>query len=155
MRTRSRLAGVIFTFLLLHAGFASAGSFTPGNIVVYRVGTGGAATLAGTATAVFVDEYTPAGAFVQSVPLPTTTSGAQHALDASGTSTSEGMMTRSADGRYLVLGGYDAVLGGTIATNASNRVLGRIDSAGTIDTSTSEIGFARRNQHELTHQKRA
>src|SRR5205823_271726 len=107
----------------------------------YRVGTG-AAALAGTGTAVFVDEYTPAGALVQSVALPTTTVGAQHALTSSGTSSAEGMMTRSIDGRYLMLPGYDAAIGAAVATSASNRVIGRIDSTGAIDTSTFETGTA-------------
>ncbi|HKS26160.1 MAG TPA: lamin tail domain-containing protein [Thermoanaerobaculia bacterium] len=126
--------------LLLTASIASAAAFTPGNIVVYRVGSGSA--LAGTATAVFVDEYTQAGVLVQSVALPTTTVGAQHALTSSGTSSAEGMMTRSNDGRYLILPGYDAALGAAVASAASNRVIGRVDSAGAIDTSTFETGSA-------------
>src|SRR6476646_382680 len=35
-------------------------AFTPGDLVVYRVGDG-SASLTGIATAVFLDEYTPAG----------------------------------------------------------------------------------------------
>ena len=111
--------------ILAMAGAANAAGFTAGNIVVYRVGTG-AAGLAGTATAVFVDEYTPAGALVQSIALPTSTVSLQHSLTSSGTSSSEGMMTRSNDGRFLLLPGYDAALGGAIASSASNRVVGRI-----------------------------
>ena len=120
---------------------APSAALTSGNLVVYRVGTG-AAALAGTATSVFLDEYTPAGTFVQSIPLPTTTVGSQHALTSSGTSSAEGMMTRSADGRYLILPGYDAALGAAIATTASNRVLARVDATGAIDTSTFEPGSA-------------
>ena len=48
--------------------------FTPGNLVVYRVGDG-AAVLASSGTAVFLDEYTTAGVLVQSIPVPTTTPG--------------------------------------------------------------------------------
>ena len=94
-------------------------AFTPGNIVVYRVGTGGAA-LNGNATEVFIDEYTPTGAFVQTIALPTTDSLPNQTLTASGTATSEGLMTRSVDGHYLVLAGYDAAVG-TLAVAGPRR----------------------------------
>src|SRR5688572_8497010 len=52
---------------------AEAAAFTSGNLVIYRVGTGGAATLSNAATAVFLDEYTTSGGTpVQSIALPTT-----------------------------------------------------------------------------------
>ena len=73
-------------------------AFTAGNIVVYRVGAG-AAALSSAATQVFLDEYTTAGVLVQSIPLPTATSGMQDALTASGTATSEGLISDSANGR--------------------------------------------------------
>ncbi|MCU1347361.1 MAG: polymorphic outer membrane protein, partial [Acidobacteria bacterium] len=118
---------------------ALAAAFTPGNIVVYRVGTG-AAALGSTATAVFVDEYTTAGAFVQSIAMPTAVAGAQRRLTAAGTS-AEGFVNRSVDGQYLLLTGYDAATGTAgVATSTSatvNRVIGRIDTSGTVDTSTA------------------
>jgi len=46
---------------------------------------------------------------VQSVALPTTGANGAHALIASGTASSEGLLSRSADGRFLVLTGYDIV----------------------------------------------
>src|SRR5262245_51312858 len=64
-------------------------SFTPCNLVVYRVGTG-SGSLLNSGNAVFLDEYTPAGTLVQSIPLPATASGSNHQLIASGTATSEG-----------------------------------------------------------------
>src|SRR5205807_2633621 len=91
-----------------------AAPFTPGNIVLYRVGDGGA-TLGSTGTAVFLDEYTPAGVFVQSVAMPTT--GTSGRLVASGTATTEGFLTRSEDGRYLVVPGYDANIGTVVTTS--------------------------------------
>jgi hypothetical protein len=117
-----------------------AAAFTEGNLIVYRVGTGSGA-LASAATAVFLDEYTPSGTLVQSIALPTTDSGANQTLTASGTATSEGLLTRSADGQYLLLTGYDAALGTTnITTSTSatiNRVIGRVDAAGNVNTSTA------------------
>jgi predicted extracellular nuclease len=120
-------------------------AFTPGNIVVYRVGNGSAA-LSSAATAVFLDEYTPAGVLVQSIALPTVDSGPNQTLTASGTSTTEGMLTRSVDGRYLVLSGYDAAPGTpgvtTSASGTINRVIGRVAADGTIDTTTALTDYS-------------
>src|SRR5205085_10034037 len=103
------------------------------NIVVYRVGDG-SATLGSAATAVFLDEYTPAGTLVQSIPMPTSVNGSNKRLTAAGSSTSEGFLTRSSNGQYLVLTGFDADLGtGLVASTSSvatNRVVGRIDPSG-------------------------
>ena len=119
----------------------SAAAFNPSNIVVYRVGTG-AAALSSAATAVFLDEYTSAGTLAQSIALPTLTGGGR-ALTASGTATSEGLLTRSGDGRFLILTGYDAAVG-TAAVNGTasslvQRIVGRVDANGTVDT-TSNLG---------------
>jgi predicted extracellular nuclease len=122
-------------------------AFTPGNVVVYRVGTGSAA-LTSAATAVFLDEYTPGGVLVQSIALPTADSGANQTLTASG-SQAEGFLNLSADGRYLMVTGYDAAVGtaavaGTTGA-AVNRIIGRIDANGTIDTSTAITAFSTGN----------
>ena len=65
-------------------------AFTPGNLVIYRVGDG-TSPLAGTGNPVFLDEYTTAGTLVQSIPMPTTVVGANRRLVAGGTATSEGL----------------------------------------------------------------
>ena len=124
-------------------------SFTPGNIVVYRVGTG-TGSLVNTGNAVFLDEYTPTGTLVQSIALPTADAGQVHALIAAGTSTSEGLLTLSADGRYLVLAGYDASPGGSASLSGTTgttvgRTVGRVDASGAIDTSTVLTDFASGN----------
>lgn len=113
----------------------------PGNLVVYRVGNG-TGTLTSAANPVFLDEFSPAGgAPVGSVSLPTAVSGPQRALTASGSATSEGLLTRSIDGRYLVLTGYNAAPGtaSVVSTSAAtvNRVIGRVDAGGAVDTSTA------------------
>lgn len=126
--------------LAMIAGSASGADFTTGNLVVYRVGTGSGA-LASAATAVYLDEYTTAGVLVQSLALPTAASGANFALTATGTATSEGLMTRSTNGQYLVLTGYNAAPGTTsVSTSvptATARIVGRVDASGTIDTTTA------------------
>src|SRR4051812_18716559 len=98
---------------MLAGGAISAGApFTPGNLVVVRVGPGNGSggALDGTATTVFLEEH-PTGVHLtplQTIGLQSTsaTSG-NRALTLSGSSTSEGFLTLSADGRYLLLGGYN------------------------------------------------
>ncbi len=124
-------------------------AFTPGNIVIYRVGDG-AGSLVNTGSAVFLDEFTPAGTLVQSVALPTTISGANKRLIASGTATSEGALTRATDGSCLLLTGYDADLGGGTSlsgtTSASvNRVVGVVYADGTVNTTTALTDFTSGN----------
>jgi hypothetical protein len=124
------------------ASVAQAAAFTEGNLAVYRVGvpddlsnpiSGG--------EPVFIDEYTTAGALVQSIALPTDTIGNQRRLVAHGTSTAEGFVNRSPNGQWLTFAGYDAALGTAGLNNSTastvNRVVARIDAAGNVDTSTA------------------
>ena len=83
----------------------SVNPFTPGDLVVYRVNS-----TTNAATAVFLDEYTPSGTLVQSIPISSTGSTA---LTASGTAGSEGQLTLSPDGSTLALTGYNVAAGGT------------------------------------------
>ncbi|HEX8364645.1 MAG TPA: Calx-beta domain-containing protein [Allosphingosinicella sp.] len=115
--------------------------FVLGNIVVSRVGTGSGA-LSGVATAVFLDEYTPTGTFVRSIALPTADFAPHQTLTATGNATTEGRLNLSADGRYLVLAGYDVAPGTAtnLYLNPSSgvaRVIGRVDASGAIDTTTA------------------
>ncbi len=121
------------------AGLALAGPFTPGNLVVVRVGDGG--TLSPDAVPVSLDEFTTSGTRVRSLALPTTPSGAHRAFVLGGSSTTEGHLSRSVDGRFLTLGGYDAPPGtefvASTVTSFAARVAARVDSAGSIDTTTA------------------
>ncbi len=123
----------------------SAAPFTNGNLVIYRAGTGTAA-LASAATAVYLDEYTTAGVLVQSIALPTAATGADQPLTTSGTSTSEGLITRSTDGRYLMIPGYATVPGTASITGSTGtaikRVVGRADASGVVDTSMGLADFS-------------
>ncbi|WP_216690203.1 IPT/TIG domain-containing protein [Hymenobacter siberiensis] len=114
--------------------------FTPGNIVVTRVGDG-TATLTAVATVIYLDEYTPAGVLVQSVALPTAVTGNNRILTASGNSTSELVLSRTGNGRSLLLAGY-GTSPGTAAVASSQaadvaRVVGVVSPDGSVDTSTS------------------
>jgi hypothetical protein len=128
------------TLALLALPASLLAQITPGNLIVSRVGDGLAA-LGNTATARFLDEYTPAGTFVQTIPLPTTVIGGNRRLTDSGTATSNGFLTQSGDGRYLVAAGYDAAVGTTGVTSSAsatvNRVIARIALDGTVDTTTA------------------
>lgn len=145
-RLRRLLVGALITSLvipalgILEASPAPAAGFAAGNIVVARVGTGDAA-LSGASTPVFLDEYTPAGTLVQSVPLPTAGAGANKRLTMSGSATSEGALALSSDGRYVTLTGYDADPGTASVAGSStgtvSRVVARVDGNGAVDTSTA------------------
>lgn len=139
---------IAFTAVFTLAGASAwAAAFTAGDLVIYRVGTG-SGSLVNTGNAVFLDEYTPAGTLVQSIAMPTTASGANSALYASGTATSEGMMTLSPNGQYLALTGYGSTsassLSGTTGT-AVNRVVGIVNASGAVDTSTVLTDFSSGN----------
>jgi hypothetical protein len=131
---------------ILAAAFATAsGLLTPvqaapivaGDLVIYRVGDGGAA-LGTTATAVFLDEYTTTGTLVQSIPLPTTGTSS---LTAVGNATTEGIMTVSQDGNSLLFTGYRKDVGGTSPSGdpatTTNRVIASAGLDGVVNTSVS------------------
>jgi hypothetical protein len=137
--TTSMLRHLITTAVLAAAAIAQT-PFTLGNLVVVRVGDG-VSPLSNASTATFLDEYTPGGVLVQSLPLPTAASGTNLPLTNSGTATSEGFVTVSANGIYLLVAGY-GIAPGTASVPASTtattpRVIGRIDLAGNVDTSTA------------------
>lgn len=127
---------VLLSALLPLALAAQAASVTPGNLVIYRVGDG-SASLANTATSVFLDEYTPLGLFVQSFTMAT--SGGS-ALTAVGNATTEGILSLSRTGGRVIFTGYRADSGsanpsGTLPAN-NPRVIGTLAwNAGTYDTS--------------------
>ena len=140
-----RLALLVATSVVLAVSSLNAAPFTADNIVVCRVGDG-AAALTSAATPVFLDEFTPAGALVQSIAMPTTVNGANQISTAAGTATNECAITRSANGNYLLITGYNAAAGtAAVATSTSAavpRVIGRVDVNGVIDTTTTTTSFS-------------
>ena len=122
-------------------------AFTPGNLVVLRTGgvagdgvtpsTQAGATAIGTnPTAIFIDEYTTGGALVQTLTM-TPPSGRNFTMSAS--STSEGDLQLSADGRFIIFTGFDAAPGLTpanVATSSAatvNRGYALINTQGVIN----------------------
>ncbi len=140
---------VFFGYLVVSQVQVKAGMITEGDLVVYRVGDG-TTGLVSSGSPVFVDEYTSGGTLVQSIPLPTT-AASQNPLLASGTATSEGLLTVSSDGQYVALTGYDRAIGGSGSLAGSNsttvpRTVGIIPvSTGIPDTSTALTNFASGN----------
>src|SRR5262249_52152283 len=68
------------------------------------------------------------------------------ALTQSGSATSEGYLTLSQDGHYLLLTGYNASTGTTgIAGSSVDRIVGRVDAGGTVDTTTRAPGYSANN----------
>jgi hypothetical protein len=136
-----RLPIVLFALAFFAIGVSvQAASFTPGNLVVLRL-SDGVTPISTNGTPGFLDEYTTAGALVQSIALPTTQSGANYPIAFNGTATSEGLMNLSADGKYLVIAGYAtntvAPASGAVHTAPGvPRVVARVDASGNIDTST-------------------
>lgn len=121
--------------------------FTAGDVVVYRVGDGSTG-LGSAAAPVFLDDYGTSGGAtpVSSVALPVATSGSSKSLVASGSSNSEGLLTLSADGRYLIATGYDAATGtakvGSTAAATVPRTVARVAANGAVDTTTALTDFA-------------
>jgi hypothetical protein len=124
-------------------------AFTPGDLVIERIGDG-AGSLLNTGNAVFLDEYTTAGALVQSIALPTTSAGSSNALISSGVATSEGALNLSPNGQFLTLAGYDTSPGGatSLASTTSTAVprsVAIVNALGQIDTSTALTDWASAN----------
>jgi hypothetical protein len=126
---------------------------------VLRVGDGSTA-LANTATAVFIEERKldgTSGGTTVSLPSTAASSG-NAALTNSGSASSEGGLSLSADGRYLVLAGYNQTAGATgsvggTASGTVNRVVGRVDAAGSVDTTTRiSAAFSTNNVRGATSQ---
>jgi hypothetical protein len=115
-----------------YAGNSSASPFIAGNLAVLRAGDG-TETLASSGNPVFIDQFTTNGTLAGSIAIP---ANATNALLISGSASSEGALTRSADGRLLLFAGYNIAftnsttsLANSSATNVP-RALGALDLLG-------------------------
>jgi hypothetical protein len=147
--TALALALSLTAALALQVAVAAASTgLTPGDVVVYRVGTG-AAALSSSGTQVFLDEYEPSGKFVETLSLPTVANGSNKPLVASGSATSEGLLTLSGDDNWLMATGYDASLGtakvGETKATSTPRTVARISAGGEINTTTALTDAANEN----------
>jgi hypothetical protein len=105
----------------------------PLKVSVLRVGDGSVG-LSGAAAPIFIDTYDlRTSTLMGSTPIPTTL---PNALTIAGSSFSEGFMSRSTDGRYLVFAGYNITAGGTLGSTVP-RVVGRLDGSGNFTATTT------------------
>jgi hypothetical protein len=112
---------VLATLALALAAAAQNPFFTPGNLAVLRVGDSSQA-LASSGNTVYIDQFTPGGTLVNSVPVP---DAGESALLLSGTAGSEGGLARSLDRTLLAFAGYHADLGavsGSLASQSGSAV---------------------------------
>ncbi|HUI25232.1 MAG TPA: hypothetical protein VL403_04035, partial [Candidatus Kryptonia bacterium] len=139
-RTAQRIARSTLTVLavLTFGARSHAASFTPGNIVLYRVGDGSGA-LSNNGNPVFLDEYAPSGgSAVQSIPIGI------YAQGGSGSGSGiEGLIATSTDGQFVVLTGYASTatspLSGTACGTGAgqvDRVVGVVRYDGNVDITT-------------------
>lgn len=146
-RTAASVAALAFCF----GATQLQAQFTAGNVVVMQVGDGSAA-LSSAGTALFLKEYTPAGVASYSMAIPTTT--AANGLVTSGSATSEGLITRSADKSYIIIPGYFANAGtasiaGTSSTVAP-RGIGKVSASGGYTLAASGSFFSANNIRSAT-----
>ncbi len=113
----------------------------PTDLWVVRIGSG-AAALTNASTAVFIDRVRLSDGMdsAAAIALPVAMDGANNPFTTSGTSDSDGQLTRSVDRRFAVLAGY-AVAPGTASVTGTpsstvRRVVARVSAAGVVDTTT-------------------
>lgn len=130
---RKKSYSALLSVLLLHAGLyaQTTTKFNDGYLTVYKATS--ASALTNTGTAIVAEEFDPATASQAapnySVPVPTT---GTTRLVVSGTATASGGMTRSENGRYLLLPGYDAATGAANSTFTTNGAIRTINASGTV-----------------------
>ncbi len=142
MRARS----LLFVSALATVATSQAAGLAGNSIAVYSVGSG-AVTLSSAAQATSVIDFGTNGAILSTYAAPSTGSSS---LTNSGSATSEGQLTLSADGKTLLFAGYRADAGtASIAgsTSANNpRVVGTLNvGTGLVDTSTTTAAFSANN----------
>src|ERR1700748_948366 len=123
---------IISAALFLASTTGLLAQFTPGNVVVLQAGDG-SIPLASTGNAIVLKEFaTTGGAPTYSLAIPTTTVTGSP-LVVSGSATSEGTLSRSADGRFLVFGGYANLYTSSLASASATvapRGVGYVDATG-------------------------
>ena len=99
----------------------AANPFTPGDVVVYRVGDSTTPAGNSAATTVYLDEYTPTGTLVQSVELSNSSANGAIAFTDSGKAGSAGQISLSPDGKEIAMFGYNANVGTASVTSSTVR----------------------------------
>ena len=147
-------AGKLLCSFFLYASLPAGAQWAGGNLIVLQVGDSTAA-LTSAAAPVLLQEYYPATP-AQMVPvhtmlLPTTGTGR---ITISGSASTEGLMTLSADSNHLVIAGYDAAPG-TAAVNSTtasnvNRVADTVNAQSIAGRSIVSLAFSTTNFRAAT-----
>lgn len=131
-----RMTSIIFLGTMLAVLPARVlAQYTDGNLTVFKVTSSSA--LANTGTSIVVEEYNPTTASQSSavtiVALPSSTSSlGVNDIVVSGTGTSAGEITRSENGRYIIIPGYKALVGSANSTFNTNGAIRSVNGSGTI-----------------------
>ncbi len=127
---------VLFLSLMLVA-FKSEAQFTPGNLVVLKVGDG-ATALGATATNVTLVQLKTDGTRIDSLAIPSTGSNKLVLL---GNNYLDGALRLSTNGQYITFAGYDATVGSTSSSTLdnTNKVIARVGTNGVVDLSTKIV----------------
>lgn len=147
------------TVVAAAAGLASSvfAQFNNGNLVVLQADQNGSGTLSAVAAAVQLRGYQPGFGFTGfNVSINNGNFGTRQTI--SGSSTSEGFLGLSANGQYLLTGGYDAARGaggspfptgsGSVATSTvteANRIMGITSLSGTTTLYRMTDAFSQAN----------
>jgi hypothetical protein len=114
-----------------------SGQCVPPTLAVVRIGDGTVVPAMAQSQPVFLDQYQLTGTVSGSVRLPMVASGANQAFALSPGYMGDGALSTSVDGRYVTLAGYATPPVGVDPVVAGYpRVVARVDSSGSADTST-------------------
>jgi hypothetical protein len=128
---------LLLGFTALWGGAALAGPFTPGDLVILQVNAGAVTNPTTTTAPVALVEYSPSGTLVQSIDVSSLASHAGLSLSLTGaTPDVEGHLSRSSDGRFLTLAGYNTPSGSS-TNGLFQGVIARVDSSGNVDFTTT------------------
>jgi hypothetical protein len=128
------------TFTPVTSSYATVNvTFTPGDLIIEQAGTAASQATGSAAAPIVLDEYSPTGTLVSSIPLPTATSGSNNPITVTGTGTSDGEIALSANATTLLIPGYDTTVGTTTITSSSTilREIGLVSATGIVNTTTT------------------
>ena len=136
-----------FYFLLIMLTFSNvqymlgqtSTKFNDGYLTVYKATS--TSTLTNTGTAIAAEEYNPTSSSQSapnySITLPTASG---NKLVVSGTATASGGITRSENGRYLLIPGYNGLVGDANTTFTTNATIRTINASGNVGSGISGGG---------------
>ena len=134
-------ASLLSSQTISHAQFSG---FNSGDLVVLQDGTGSAG-LTSAGTALYLDQYTTSGSFVNDLAIPSTAGDSGNELVNSGTAASEGQLSLSANDQYLVFAGYNVAAGTTgvssSTSSADPRGIVTVDATGNYTLTATTTTF--------------